>query len=92
MSERRLRDSVTKRKIRGGTRSEPGRRARETFASPKKTCRELGVNFWADLQDRVRGVGRIPRLADWIRRKAEEAGAKKAGAALPAEAGGGAVG
>jgi hypothetical protein len=92
LSERHLRDYVKKRKISGGTRSESGRRARDTFASLKKTCRELGVNFWAYLQDRVRGVGPIPRLAELIRRKAEEAGARKAGAALPASAGGGAVG
>jgi hypothetical protein len=84
LSERHLRDYVTKRKISGGTRSESGRRARDTFASLKKTCRELGVNFWAYLQDRVRGVGRIPRLAELIGRKAEETAARKAGAALPA--------
>jgi hypothetical protein len=84
LSERHLRDYVKTRKISGGTRSESGRRARDTFASLKKTCRELGVNFWAYLQDRVRGVGRIPRLAELIRRKAEEAAARKAAAALPA--------
>jgi hypothetical protein len=84
LSERHLRDYVKKRKISGGTRSESGRRARDTFASLKKTCRELGVNFWAYLQDRVRGVGRVPRLADLIRRKAEEAAAGRAAAALPA--------
>jgi hypothetical protein len=60
-----------------------GREARDTFASLKKTCRELGVNFWAYLQDRVRGVGQIPRWAELIRRKAEETRARKAGAALP---------
>ena len=81
---RHLRDYVTKRKISGGTRSELGRRARDTFASLKKTCRELGVNFWAYLQDRVRGAGRVPRLAELIRRKAEETTARKAGAAQPA--------
>jgi Transposase IS66 family len=84
LSERHLRDYVKKRKISGGTRSESGRRARDTFASLKKTCRELGVNFWAYLQDRVRGVGRVPRLADLIRQKGEESAARKAGAALPA--------
>jgi Transposase IS66 family len=83
LSEGHLRDYVKKRKISGGTRSELGRQARDTFASLKKTCRRLGVNFWAYLQDRVRGVGRIPRLAELIRRKAEEAAARKAGAALP---------
>jgi hypothetical protein len=84
LSERHLRDCVTKRKISGGTRSEMGRRARDTFASLKTTCRELGVNFWAYLQDRVRGAGQVPRLAELIRRKAEETAARKAGAALPA--------
>lgn len=84
LSESHLRDYVKKRKISGSTRSELGRQARDTFASLKKTCRELGVNFWAYLQDRVRGVGQMPRLADLIRRKAEETAARKAGAARPA--------
>ncbi len=84
LSEGHLRDYVKKRKISGSTRSELGRQARDTFASLKKTCRELGINFWAYLQDRVRGVGRIPRLASLIRQKAEETAARKAAAALPA--------
>jgi Transposase IS66 family len=84
LSERHLRDYVKKRKISGGTRSESGRRSRDTFASLKKTCRELGVNFWAYLQDRVRGGGRVPRLADLIRQKGEESAAREAAAALPA--------
>ena len=84
LSEGHLRDYVKTRKISGGTRSELGRQARDTFASLKKTCRELGVNFWAYLQDRVRGVGQIPRLAELIRRKAEETPARRAAAALPA--------
>jgi Transposase IS66 family len=83
LSERHLRDYVKTRKISGGTRSELGRAARDTFASLKKTCRELGVNFWAYLQDRVRGVGQIPRLADLIRRRAEEMPARKVVAASP---------
>jgi hypothetical protein len=83
LSESHLRDYVKKRKIRGGTRSEAGRQARDTFASLKKTCRELGVNFWAYLQDRVRGTGEIPRLAELIRRRAEEMSARKAVAAPP---------
>ena len=66
LSEGHIRDYVKKRKISGSTRSELGRRARDTFASLKKTCRRLGVNFWAYLQDRVRDLGEIPRLADQI--------------------------
>jgi hypothetical protein len=66
-SESHLRDYVTKRKISGSTRSALGRQCRDTFASLKKTCRELGVNFWDYLQDRVRGRGVIPRLAEIVR-------------------------
>jgi hypothetical protein len=84
LSEGHLRDYVKKRKISGSTRSELGRQARDTFASLKKTCRRLGVNFWAYLQDRVRGGGQIPRLAVLIRQKAEAIPARKAVAALPA--------
>jgi Transposase IS66 family len=72
LSEGHMRDYVKKRKISGSTRSESGRRARDTFASLKKTCRRLGVNFWAYLQDRLRGHGRIPPLAELIRRRGQE--------------------
>ena len=81
LSEGHIRDYVKKRKISGSTRSDAGRRARDTFASLKKTCRRLGVNFWEYLQDRVQGLGKIPRLADLIRQKAEEIAARKAPAA-----------
>ena len=69
-SERDIREYVTKRKISGGTRSASGRQCRDTFASLKKTCRKLGVRFWDYLQDRVRGLGRVARLADLIRQRA----------------------
>jgi Transposase IS66 family len=72
LSEGHVRDYVKKRKISGGTRSASGRRARDSFASLKKTCRRLGVNFWAYLQDRVRGLGQIPPLATLIRQKGDE--------------------
>ena len=61
LSEAHIRDYAKKRKISGNTRSDSGRRARDTFASLKKTCRRLGVNFWEYLQDRVRGLGKVPR-------------------------------
>jgi hypothetical protein len=67
-----IREYVKRRKISGGTRNEAGRRCRDTFASLKKTCRKLGVRFWDYLQDRVRGLGQIPPLADLIRRKARQ--------------------
>jgi hypothetical protein len=87
-----IRGYVKVRKISGGTRSEAGRRCRDTFASLKKTCRKLGVSFWAYLRDRVRGLGQVPRLADLIRKKAQEMAQGKAQAATPATIGGGAAG
>jgi hypothetical protein len=66
-----IREFVKRRKISGGTRNDAGRRCRDTFASLKKTCRKLGLRFWDYLQDRVRGLGKIPRLADLIRQKAQ---------------------
>jgi Transposase IS66 family len=66
-----IREYVKKGKISGGTRSEQGRRCRDTFTSLKKTCRKLGVRCWDSVQDRVRGLGKIPRLADWIRARAQ---------------------
>lgn len=71
-TESDIREFVKRRKISGGTRSAAGRRCRDTFASLKKTCRKLGVRFWDYLQDRVRGLGQIPRLAELIRQKARE--------------------
>jgi Transposase IS66 family len=73
-----IREFVKRRKISGGTRNDMGRRCRDTFASLKKSCRKLGVRFWDYLHDRVRGLGKIPRLADLIRQKARETPAPKA--------------
>jgi Transposase IS66 family len=81
-----IREFVKRRKISGGTRSAAGRRCRDTFASLKKTCRKLGVCFWDYLKDRVAGLGRLPRLADVIRQKAQEAAAKKPTAPSPSGA------
>ena len=79
-----IRGYVKTRKISGGTRSAAGRRCRDTFASVKKTCRSLGVSFWAYVQDRLRGLGTIPRLAALIRQRAAEARAVMPGEAVPA--------
>jgi hypothetical protein len=59
-----IRGYVTTRKISGSTRSAAGRCYRDTLASLQKTCRKLGLSFWAYLQDRLRGLGTIARLAD----------------------------
>jgi len=58
-SETDIRDYVKKRKVSGGTRSDEGRRCRDTFASLKKTCRKLGISFWNFLMDRL-GISEIP--------------------------------
>jgi len=69
-AESDIREYVKKRKISGSTRSDSGRRCRDTFASLKKTCRKLGVRFWEYLQDRIRGLGQVARLATLIRQRA----------------------
>jgi hypothetical protein len=87
-----IRGYVKVRKISGGTRSDAGRRCRDTFASLRKTCRKLGISFWAYLRDRLRGLGQVPRLADLIRAKARELAEGKGQAATPTAIGGGAAG
>jgi len=57
-SETDIRDYVKKRKVSGGTRSDEGRRCRDTFASLKKTCRKLDVSFWHYLIHRL-GIGEL---------------------------------
>jgi Transposase IS66 family len=70
LSEGDIREYVKRRKISGGTRSEDGRRSRDTFASLKKTCRKLSVSFWTFLNDRIRGEGGIPPLPALIEARA----------------------
>jgi len=73
LSEHDIREWAKKRKISAGTRSELGRRCRDTFISLKKTCRKLGVSFWRYLQDRIRGLHEILPLPDLMRQAAQEA-------------------
>lgn len=70
LSERDIRDYVKKRKISGSTRSEAGRRCRDTFASLKKTCRKHGIRFWDYLNDRLSSANRICPLDEVIRNAA----------------------
>lgn len=72
LSENDIRQYVKKRKISAGTRSDAGRRCRDTFLSLKTTCRKLGITFWRYLRDRIQGLHDVPPLADLIRRKAAE--------------------
>ena len=60
LSERDIREYVIKRKISGSTRSENGRRCRDTFASLKKTCNKQGLSFWEFLCDRLRKQNLVP--------------------------------
>lgn len=71
LSENDIRQYVKKRKISAGTRSDAGRRCRDTFLSLKTTCRKLGVTFWRYLQDRIQGLQLIPPLGDLIRQQAD---------------------
>jgi hypothetical protein len=72
LSESDIREWAKKRKISAGTRSELGRRCRDTFISLKKTCRKLGVSFWRYLQDRIRGAREILALPELMRQAAQE--------------------
>jgi len=66
LSENDIREYVKRRKVSGSTRSELGRRARDTFTSLKKTCRKLGVSFWEYLLDRISKRNEIPPLPELI--------------------------
>ena len=69
-SEGDIRDYVKKNKVSGGTRSDTGRRCRDTFTSLKKTCRKLGVSFWGYLIDRISRANEIPPIAKLVELKA----------------------
>jgi hypothetical protein len=66
LSENDIREYVKRRKISGSTRSELGRRCRDTFTSLKKTCRKLGISFWDYLMDRLSNTNAIPLLPEII--------------------------
>jgi len=66
LSENDIREYVKRRKVSGSTRSELGRRCRDTFTSLKKTCRKLGVSFWDYLIDRLSNANKIPPLQELI--------------------------
>jgi hypothetical protein len=72
LSEGDIRQFAKMRKISGSTRSDNGRRCRDTFLSLKTTCRKLGLSFWRFLQDRIQGLGSIPPLPEIMRRHAAQ--------------------
>jgi hypothetical protein len=69
--ERDIREYAKRRKISGSTRSEVGRKARDTFTSLKKTCQKHNVAFWSYVRDRLINEQMVPRLADLIFKKAQ---------------------
>jgi hypothetical protein len=73
-AESAIREYVKKRKISGSTRSENGRRCRDTFTSLKKTSRKLGVSFWQYLKDRIEKNNFIPDLSELVREHALQPG------------------
>ena len=75
-SEQALRDPVKKRKVSSGTRSDLGRRCRDTLMSLKQTCRKLRVSFWRYLTDRT------SRRDSTTARPHPTAGCRSAGSAL----------
>jgi hypothetical protein len=73
-AENAIREYVKKRKISGSTRSELGRRARDTFTSLKKTCRKLGISFWQYVKDRIENSDVFPALSWLIKERALKPG------------------
>ena len=69
LSEQDIREYVKRRKVSGSTRSEEGRRCRDTFASLKKTAIKLRVGFWDYLLDRITAQNTIPWLPDLVVQK-----------------------
>ena len=67
LSETGGRGAKVKSKISGGTRSDNGRRAWDTFGSLNLTCRRLGICFYEYLMDRFLGLKKISRLGDIVR-------------------------
>ncbi len=73
-AESAIREYVKKRKISGSTRSQAGRKCRDTFTSLKQTSRKLGIPFWQYLLDRLLGRNEIPDLAELMRLQAQSSG------------------
>ncbi|MEE9118400.1 MAG: transposase [Calditrichia bacterium] len=69
-SESDIREYAKRRKVSGGTKSDDGRKSRDTFISLKKTCRKLGVSFWDYLNDRNFKRYSIPRISELMRKMA----------------------
>jgi hypothetical protein len=74
-SESDIRAQVTRRKVSGGTRSDPGRDCRDAFLGLAKTCAKLSISFWDYLGARlgITGQAAIPYLPDLVRARCQTA-------------------
>jgi Transposase IS66 family len=73
-SENDIRCHVTRRKISGGTRSDPGRDCRDAFLGLAKTCAKLGISFWDYLGARLSAAETdVPFLPDLVRLRSAQA-------------------
>jgi hypothetical protein len=74
-SENDIRCHVTKRKVSGGTRSDPGRDCRDAFLGLAKTCTKLNIAFWDYLGDRLGPNPQfsVPSLPNLIRHRCQTA-------------------
>ena len=66
-----IREYVTRRKRSGGTRSEAGKKTLDTMLGLKKTCRKMGISFWAYLSDRLHNAKKILSLDKLLKDKLE---------------------
>lgn len=69
-TETDAREMVVKRKVSGGTRSDMGRKCRDTFISLKKTCSKLDITFLGYLEDRIYKLFEISKLSEIIASRA----------------------
>jgi hypothetical protein len=70
-SENDIRAIVTRRKVSGGTRSEAGKQARDTFLGLMKTCRKLGISYWDYLGNRLKvpNAKNVPPLPELVNQR-----------------------
>lgn len=68
-AEQQIRPFVIKRKVQFGTRSEEGRKSRDTFMSINMTCRKLNLSFYEFLIDRKTKAQKISPLAEIMKLK-----------------------
>jgi hypothetical protein len=73
-SENDIRAMVTRRKLSGGTRSQSGKQARDTFIGLMKTCQKLGISYWHYLGDRLQvpDASPVPSLPGLVRQRCME--------------------